>query len=238
MTQPPAAPTDRRAGVQVLPAKGATVAVVLVLHGGRANSLEPSEPEHLSRRRLNPIARAVHAQCAEHGVAVWKVEYRLRGWNGTSKDPAHDAQWALEEIRRRHGGIPVVLLGHSMGGRAAVQVLGDPSVVGMVALCPWLPDEPYDGACGKRVVIAHAVVDRWTSPRETRHWAKAASAVAESVVYVRVRRSGHFMLRRARVWSDLATGFTLSFLGLTPSVGRATTKALAAAAAGVTSLSV
>ncbi|MGB8649191.1 MAG: alpha/beta fold hydrolase [Mycobacteriales bacterium] len=230
--------TDLHPGVHVLPAKGPTRAVVLVLHGGKADSYERSEPKHLSSRRMNPFTRAVHRRGAEHGVAVWKVRYRVRGWNGPERSPAQDAQWALDEVRRRHGDVPVVLLGHSMGGRAAVHVLGDPSVIGMVALCPWLPREPVDVARDRRVVIAHGVIDRWTSPRETREWADAARPLAESVTYVRVRRTGHFMLRRAGLWSDLATGFTLSWLGLHPSVGRAATNVLSEAAAGATTLTV
>lgn len=225
-------------GVEVLPAKGPTLGVVLVLHGGKADSWEPSEPSHLSRRRLNPFARAVHRHGAEHGVAVWKVQYRVRGWNGRDRSPARDAQWALEQVRAEHGAVPVVLLGHSMGGRAAAHVLGDPSVVGLVGLCPWLPNEPFDGAWGKKVAIAHATTDRWTSPRETAAWAAAARPLAASLTYVKVRRSGHFMLRRARLWTDLATGFSLSFLGVDPSVGRAATNVLTQAAAGATTLTV
>ena len=225
-------------GLEVLPAAGTTRAVVLVLHGGKADSYEPSEPGHLSRRRLNPIAKAVHRQAAKNSVAVWKVEYRVRGWNGRDRSPAHDAQWALDEVRRRHGEIPVVLLGHSMGGRAATHVLGDPSVVGMIALCPWLPDEPIEGAFGKNVVIAHGIVDRWTSPRETMAWAAAARPLAASLLFVRVRRTGHFMLRRAGLWCDLATGFSLTWLGVNPSVGRVATNVLAEAAAGATTLTV
>lgn len=238
MREMEAAPAGLRAGVQVLPAKGTVRGIVLVLHGGKANSLEASAPGDLSRRRLNPIAKAVHRQSAAHGVAVWKVQYRLRGWNHPAKDPAQDAHWALEEIRRQHGDVPVVLLGHSMGGRAAVQVLGDPSVIGMVALCPWLPHEPVVGARGKKVVIAHAIVDRWTSPRETDEWAAAARKLASTLLYVRVRRTGHFMLRRSGLWSDLASGFSVTWLGGHPSVGRVATNVLKEAAAGATTLTV
>lgn len=236
MTDLEAPRTTRRPGIEVLPAAGQTTAVVLVLHGGKADSFEPSEPGHLSRRRLNPFAKAVHVQGGPHGVAVWKVQYRVRGWNAPENSPARDAEWALAEIRRLHGEVPVVLLGHSMGGRAAVQVLGDRSVIGMVALCPWLPNEPIEGAAGKQVMIAHGLTDRWTSPRETRRWATAAEPFAASMLYVQVRRTGHFMLRRGGLWSDLGTGFTLSWLGLKPSVGRVASNILLEAAGGATTL--
>ena len=230
--------TDLQPSVEVHEPDGTTTAVVLVLHGGKADSFERSEPSHLSSRRLNPFVRAVHRQGRAHGVAVWKVRYRVRGWNGRERSPAQDAQWALDEVRRRHGDVPVVLLGHSMGGRAAVHVLGDPSVVGLVALAPWLPHEPFEGAWGKRVVIAHGIVDRWTSPRETREWARAARPLAASLTYVRVRRTGHFMLRRAGLWTDLAVGFTLSWLGADPSVGRVAANVMREAAAGASELTV
>jgi pimeloyl-ACP methyl ester carboxylesterase len=227
-----------RPSVEVHEAKGTTRAVVLCLHGGKADSYEASEPKHLSSRRMNPFVRAVAKQGNQDGIAVWKVRYRVRGWNGREMSPAQDAQWALDEVRRRHGDVPVVLLAHSMGGRAAVQVLGDPAVIGMVALCPWLPHEPIEGAWAKKVVIAHGVVDRWTSPRETRDWAAAARPLASSLLYVKVRRTGHFMLRRAGLWTDLAVGFTLSWLGADPSVGRVATNVLSEAEAGATTLTV
>jgi len=225
-------------GVEVHEAHGPTTGVVVVLHGGKADSYERSEPQHLSSRRVNPLVRALHRQGRKHGVAVWKVRYRVRGWNGRDRSPAQDAAWALEEVRRRHGDVPVVLVGHSMGGRAAVHVLGDASVIGAVLLCPWLPHEPVDGARDRRLLVAHGFVDRWTSPRETREWATAARPLARSLTYVRVRRTGHFMLRRAGLWSDLAVGPALTWLGLDPSVGRAAAKVLAEAAQGTPLLTV
>jgi len=225
-------------GVHVRHAKGPTRAVVLVLHGGKAESLDLSEPKHLSSRRMRPFARALHRAGARHGVAVWSLRYRVRGWNGQEMSPVHDARWALAEVRREHGDVPVVLLGHSMGGRTAVHVLGDPSVVGAVLLAPWLPREPVDGARGKDVLVVHGQVDRWTSPRETFAWAEQARCVARSATYVQVRRTGHFMLRRSGLWTDLAVGGCLRPLGLDPSVGRAAAKVLAGAAAGATALRV
>ena len=219
-------------GVDVHEAVGTTTGVVVVLHGGKADSHERSEPQHLSSRRVNPFVRALHRQGKHAGIAVWKVRYRVRGWNGRDRSPAQDAAWALEEVRRRHGDVPVVLVGHSMGGRAAVHVLGDPSVIGAVLLCPWLPHEPIEGAWDRRVLVAHGFLDRWTSPRETRAWAAAARPLARSLTYVRVRRTGHFMLRRAGLWTDLAVGPALTWLGADPSVGRAATKVLAEAAQG------
>src|SRR3954447_21320844 len=227
-----------RPGVEVHEARGTTTGVVLVLHGGKADSLEPSEPTHLSSRRVNPFVRALHRQGATQGVAVWKVRYRVRGWNGRERSPARDAQWALDEVRRRHGDVPVVLVGHSRGGRAAVHVLADPAVVGAVLLCPWLPHEPVEGARGKQLLLAHAAVDRWTSPRETQAWGAAARPLADRLLYVSVRGTGHFMLRRARLWTDLAVGPALTWLGADPSVGRVATKVLREAAAGATELTV
>jgi len=230
--------TEQEPGVHVRPAKGPTRAVVVVLHGGKAQSLELSEPKHLSSRRMRPFARALQRAGAEHGVAVWSVRYRVRGWNGPEMSPVHDARWALEEVRREHGDVPVVLLGHSMGGRTAAHLLGDPSVVGAVLLAPWLPHEPTEGARGRGVLVVHGQVDRWTSPRETFAWAEQARRVARSVTYVQVRRTGHFMLRRAGLWTDLAVGGCLRPLGLDPSVGRAASKVLSQAAAGATTLRV
>ncbi len=229
---------DTRPSVEVHAAIGTTRAVVLALHGGKADSFDVSEATHLSSRRLNPFIKAVHKAGKQDGVAVWKVRYRYRGWNGENRSPVADAEWALAEVRRVHGDIPVVLLGHSMGGRTAVHVLGDESVVGMVAFGPWLPDEPFAQATGKQVLIAHGTLDKWTRPTEALAWAEAARPYASQLLYLNVRATGHFMLWNAWLWTDLAVGFTLSWLGLDPSVGRAATKVLKKAAAGATTLTV
>ncbi len=92
-----------------------------------------------------PFARALHRELGPQGVAVWSVRYRYRGWNGSAASPVADARAALDGVRRTHGQVPVVLLGHSMGARTALRVADDPLVRGVTALAPWLPDgEPVD----------------------------------------------------------------------------------------------
>jgi pimeloyl-ACP methyl ester carboxylesterase len=199
--------------VTVRPAAGATRAVVLVLPGGRADSFDPTQGRHLTAVRMRPFARSLHRAGRPHGVAVWLLHYRYRGWNGEEMSPVPDAQWALGEIRRRHGDVPVVLVGHSMGGRTALRVAGDDSVRGVVALAPWLLDtEPVDQLAGRDVVIAHGDGDRVTSPRASRRYADRAAAVT-SVRYVTIRGDAHSMLRRWRTWHRLATGSALALLG-------------------------
>ena len=209
----PGQATGPTPGVRVLPAEGSTRAVVLVLHGGKAVSREVSLPRHLSAVRMAPFARAVSRRAAPQGVATWRLQYRYRGWNAPEAAPAADARWALAEVRRRHGDVPVVLLGHSMGGRTAVRVADDPAVRSVVTLGPWLPaDEPVAPVRGTRLVVAHARRDRWTSAAASRAWWRRASTLTEQAVYIDVRRAGHFMLRRSTLWTSIATAFVLEGL--------------------------
>jgi alpha/beta superfamily hydrolase len=197
--------------LDVLPAQGSTRAVALVLHGGKSMSREVSLPRHLSSVRMAPFAHAIARAAKAEGVATWRLRYRYRGWNGAEASPVADARWALDEVRRQHGDVPVVLLGHSMGGRVAAHVADDPSVRSVVALAPWLlPDQDQvDPVRGRAIVIAHGSGDRWTSQAGSYAWWQQARGVAESATYVHVRRAGHFMLGRSRLWTSIATAFVL-----------------------------
>ena len=160
-----------------------------------------------------PIARAVHRAGQNDGVAVWLVRYRYRGWNGEEMSPVPDVRWALDEVRRRYGEVPVVLAGHSMGGRTALRVAGDESVRGVVALAPWLPDgEPVDQLAGRRVLIAHGTRDRVTSPRASRRYYDRACAVTQDIEYVAIPGEAHAMLLRAGTWNRLTTQFVLGVI--------------------------
>jgi len=199
--------------LSVRPAQGTTRAVVLVCYGGKAQSRVPSRPWHLGRVRLVPIAQALARRGAGQGIATWTLRYRVRGWNGDEASPISDAQWALREIEQRHGTVPVVLVGHSMGGRVALTVAGHPQVVGVVALAPWVSEgDPVEQLDGRRVLVLHGTADRWTSPAESLRFCERLLARGVDVYRYELPRLGHFMLRRVPVWHGLTVSTALEWL--------------------------
>jgi dienelactone hydrolase len=144
-----------------------------------------------------------------------------------------DAEWALRQLTERFPGLPIGLVGHSMGGRTAMRVAGHPSVRAVVALAPWLPDgEPVEQLRGRSVLIAHGNTDVVTSPRASRRFAARAQSVAERVGFVTVCGDIHAMVLRWRTWHRLSTGFALGALGLA-AMPRRLEKALARGADGI-----
>ena len=98
---------------------------------------------------MHPFARDLAALGDD--LAVAQLRYRLRGWNDTGDDALADVAFALDTLDARYGGVPIVLVGHSMGGRAALRSAGHPTVRGVVALAPWLPGtEPVEQLAGSR----------------------------------------------------------------------------------------
>ena len=138
-----------KAVLSIAGAAGETRGVALVLHGGRADSFEAVRGRHLSPARMLPFARALTGRAARDGLAVWTLRNRYRGWNGKDMSPVQDARWALAHISREHPGVPVYLLGHSMGGLTALCVADHPQVEAVVALAPWLEPRNPGGACGR-----------------------------------------------------------------------------------------
>jgi dienelactone hydrolase len=190
------------------PARG----VALFLHGGKVTSREPVTARQLAVLRVALLAAAVHRRVAEHQIAVWNLRFGVRGWNGAEASPVADAIWALEQIRL-HVGVPVVIVGHSMGARAALRVAGDESVRGVVALAPWLPnDEPMAELRGRSLVIAHGSSDRITDPAASARYAARARSVAKSVQFQKISDDGHAMLRHAPTWNRLTSQAVLELL--------------------------
>ncbi len=187
-------------------------ALVLALHGGKQTSQQPVDHRSASWKRMAALQRTISPAAHEAGVSTWLMRYRVRGWNGGA--PIADARAALDEVRREHGDLPVVLLGHSMGARTAAYVADDPSVVGVVALAPWWqPDDPVRALAGKPVAAAHGRTDKITSARMTRAFLQRAEPIASSVEMHDMGRAGHYMFRRIPEWNDFAISRSLAFLG-------------------------
>ena len=189
-------------------------ALVLLLHGGKERSSEPVDGRSASWRRMAAIQRAVTPEAHAAGASTWLLRYQVRGWNGGA--PVADARWALDEVRRELGDLPVVLLGHSMGGRTAVHVADDPNVLGVVALAPWLPKgEPVAALGGRSLRAAHGRADKITSFRATAAYVERAKAVADEATLTDMGRVGHYMFRRVAAWNRFATEQSLAVIAAT-----------------------
>ena len=186
------------------------VAAVLVLHGGasRGESVAVS-PSQLSVIRMIPIANRV-ARAGGGGLAVFRLLNSTRGWNAT-KTPVDDAHWALDEIASRTGGLPVGLIGHSLGGRAALLTTGDPAVRSVVALAPWVYPTDSADVTGRRVLIVHGDGDRIAQPSRSAAAARNLARTGE-VGYITIEGGKHAMLRHHGRFDGYAAAFTAACL--------------------------
>lgn len=193
--------------------RGPVRGVALVLHGGRSASVAPTRSRQLSVLRMIPFATALKRAGRKDGLAVARLRFAVRGWNGELRSPVADARWALGQLAERFPGAPVVVVGHSMGGRTALYVAGYPTVTAVVALAPWVePGDPVEQLAGRHVLVMHGTRDRMTSARGSNAFAARARAAGADVSYVSVEGERHAMLRRAPVWHRLAAGYAVGVL--------------------------
>jgi predicted alpha/beta-hydrolase family hydrolase len=195
--------------------------VVLVAHGGRSVSSEPTTAVQPAVLRMVPLARAIRRALRGTGALVVRPRFRLRGWNGEQALPVHDLSGILDDVGRRFGPVPIVLVGHSMGARAALRVAGHRGVSAVAALAPWLPPgEPVEQLTGRRVLLVHGSADGITRPDDTWAYAERARSVAE-VTTVEIRNGDHAMLRRASLWHSIAADFARGAFRLPETAGHA-----------------
>ncbi|MEW1952286.1 alpha/beta hydrolase [Terrabacter sp. NPDC080008] len=187
--------------------------IALVLHGGAARrGAARVSPTQLSVLRMVPIAARI-ARAVRGEAAVLRLLNSTRGWDATHT-PVDDVHWALGQVAERFGPeLPVTLVGHSLGGRAALIAAREHPVVSAVALNPWVyPDEGRANLSGRQVLIVHGDEDRVARPRNAAAVARDLARTADRVGYVTVTGGKHAMLRRHEVFDGLAADFTAATL--------------------------
>lgn len=146
----------------VLPSARRARGIVLALHGGAPNSTTATPRLDPGYLRLVLAARAINARTGGH-LKVALLRNAVRGWNGAAGSPILDAEWALDRLTATYPGLPIGLLGHSLGGRQAFAVVTRPEVRSIVALAPWMADA-YDAQdfLGKPTLVVHGNIDTIT----------------------------------------------------------------------------
>lgn len=182
---------------------------MLVLHGGatRGDGVRVS-PTQLSVLRMIVTSRTVAA--ASKRLAVFRLINTFRGWNA-AHTPVQDADWALDHVAQRYPDTPVGLVGHSLGGRAALESGDHRSVRCVVALNPWLyPTDDVDLA-GRRVLFVHGGQDR-IAPIDRAEAVARRLARRTDVGFVTIGAGKHAMLRHGRDYDQYAAQFCAAVL--------------------------
>ena len=198
-------------------ARGELRGIALFCHGGTATSVEPPRDAALSLVRMRAFEQFVRAGTADRGISTSLLRYRVRGWNGAAADAFTDVRWAIEQLRGECGAeVPIVLVGHSMGGRAALRAGGDPQVAAVCALAPWTPPgEPVGHLRGRTVAILHGRGDRWVPASLSADFAFRAREAGASVARF-TTAGGHSMVRGTLRWHRFARDVVLGATGIEP----------------------
>jgi dienelactone hydrolase len=197
-------------------AGGPTTAVALFCHGGTVASIEPPRERALSLVRMRAVEQFVASAAGDRGLTTVLLRYRVAGWNGEAADAHADVRWSLDRLRADHGDVPIVLVGHSMGGRAVLRAGGEPPVTAVCALAPWTPpSEPVAHLRDRTVAILHGRADRWVPAALSAQFAQRARQAGASVARFTVA-GGHSMLRRAHLWHTFVRDVVLAGADLAP----------------------
>lgn len=202
--------------------------IVLVLHGGASRGDRAMvSPAQLSVLRMVPLAQRI-AFAGRSRLAVHRLLNTHRGWDSRTT-PVMDVAWALERVTEEHGDLPVALVGHSLGGRAALLAGNDPQVRSVVALNPWVLPTDRVGLRDTQVLVVHGTEDRIAPPTRSAELARRLETTTP-VGYVTIPGGRHAMLRHARAFESYAADFvTATMLGTPPR-----SEAVAAVLAGST----
>jgi dienelactone hydrolase len=157
-------------------------------------------------------------------VRFAEVRYRVKSWKRFD-DCVEDALAAIDAADAQR----TLLTGFSMGGAVAVSAASHPSVVGVLGLAPWLPDDlDITPLRGRRLDVVHGALDRrlpgipGVSPSISRRGFDRARRLGVDGSYTVIpgavhgialrARSGRLLaLPRSERWAALASGAIARF---------------------------
>jgi pimeloyl-ACP methyl ester carboxylesterase len=185
-------------------------AVILVLPGGLGVSTGRYLP--VAEWGLRPLLARLIPAGTKAGVSVQLLRYRMRGWNGDAADTLTDTRWALDRITSHHGSVPVLLVGNSLGGRAAFRAAGHEQVAGIAGIAPWLPEgEPVRQLAGREVLILHGDRDDTDAgARYSLSYARRARQWVPDLARIEIPGGSHLLVRGARDCAAMCTEFAMS----------------------------
>lgn len=176
-------------------------ALVLLVHGGLVRSKLPVHDGHpsIGWPHTKYLQDHTSTRFAARGIEVWALLHRYAGWNSDAHpSPVPDLEWALEEAGRLRPGVPVILIGHSMGARTSLRVAHHPAVAGLIALCPWYPADEVVPPATVPLRVAWAQWD-WDCPYPSMLDFLTRARASGDVRVENMGRDIHYMLR-ARRW--------------------------------------
>ena len=154
-----------------------------------------------------------------HGIRFGEVRYRVKSWRRLDLC-IEDGLAAIAALEPRR----TLMLGFSMGGSVSVQLAAQPSVAGVLALAPWLPERlDLSPLAGKRLAIVHGSLDSplpgipGVTAKSSRHAFERALARGIDATYTVIQGGLHgaavrspwgrpVALPRARAWLATVSG--------------------------------
>lgn len=187
------------------PARGEHRAVALMLHGGEPEGLDPSAETVVSAAIMRLWSAQLHRRLRD--VAFVRLMNSVDGWNGRIASPVADAEWALMRVRQLYPHQPIVLVGHSMGGRTAFELAEHPDVTSIVALAPWLADGYVEQRfLDTPLLVVHGRQDTVTSPEASRDLVERINSAGGDARLVSVP-GWHALALQRRRWQKQVAGF-------------------------------
>ncbi len=178
--------------------------LALFLPGGEVRSDAPNHSWQPHILFVDLLARGC-AKRIDGRIAVGTLQWAVQGWNGPRPDPVADLAEVLAQVRQAQPGTRVALIGHSMGGRAALWGAAQNPVEQLVLLAPWVErDDPLPGPSTRRIAVAHGLWDRVTPPAASQRLVERLLSEAQPATYVALPRVTHYLIDAWRTWRDFA----------------------------------